>query len=73
MTDITKNSNANIKIKKKISLWKDCKYAPAKPYAKHCKKFNEGRITLKKMKDGKKVTGKGYYGCNGKCRFFEAA
>jgi hypothetical protein len=52
--------------------WRNCKHAPADKASKHCSQINQGDRSTDKQKDGKKIVGKGYFGCARKCRFFEA-
>jgi len=49
----------------------NCKHAPLNKYAKHCRKSNEGKKSIKKVGDRDKVVGKGGFGCAKKCMFRE--
>jgi len=55
-----------------MGYWKmNCKYAPEKPTAKHCKKYNEGGKSNQKAETRGKLTGKGNYGCSYHCKYYQ--
>lgn len=54
-----------------MSSWnRNCKYAPTKEIAAHCKKENQGERSEKKASHRGRPVGKGNFGCARHCRFF---